>query len=61
MNYTELTRLLKQNGIEFVSHGKKHDIYFSPKTGRKVTVPRHGTKEIPDGTLNNILKTAGLK
>jgi len=30
-------------------HGKRHDIYFNPKTGRKAPVPRHS--EIKDTLL----------
>lgn len=60
MKTSELLKLLKQNGIEFVAHGKRHDIYRSPITGESFPVPRH-KDEIAKGTLHSILKSAGLK
>lgn len=57
---SELLKLLNQNGIKLVRHGKRHDIYYSPITGIKFEVPRHKT-EIKTGTLNSILSDAGLK
>lgn len=53
MKTQELLKLLKQNGIELQGHGKKHDKYYSPITGKTFTVPRHKA-EIATGTLNNI-------
>ena len=60
MKTSELLKLLKDNNIEFVKHGKKHDIYYSPITGECFPIPRH-TGEIARGTLSSILKSAGLK
>lgn len=60
MKTTELLKLLKKEGIEFKEHGKRHDMYYSPKTEKTFPVPRHKA-EIPIGTLNSILKDAGLK
>lgn len=60
MRLNELLKLLSSNGCYLVKHGKKHDRWYSPKTGKKMTIPRHA-KEIPTGTADNILKDAGLK
>ncbi len=60
MKTSELKKLLKKNGIEFIAHGSNHDIYRSPITNKTFTVPRHA-KEIKTGTLNSILKQAGIK
>jgi len=60
MKTAELLKLLKKNKIEFVRHGKKHDIYYSPLTQQQFPVPRHKT-EIMTGTLKSILEAAGLK
>lgn len=57
---SELLKVLKQNGIRFDHHGKRHDIYYSPITEKTFPVPRHVT-EIKIGTLQSILKDAGLK
>lgn len=60
MKTSELLKLFKENGIILNRYGKKHDLYFSPITYKIFPVPRHKT-EITRGTLQNILKDAGLK
>lgn len=60
MKTQELLKLLKKNECELLRNGSRHDIWYSHKTGKQFTVPRHKA-EIPAGTLNNILKDAGLK
>lgn len=60
MKLSELLKLLNKNGVKLVQHGKRHDIYFSPITGKSFPVPRHA-KEIADGTLKSILKDAGIE
>ena len=61
MKTNELVKLLKQNGCHLVGSRKKHDMGYSPISDSVVFVPRHGAKEIPTGTLNGILKQAGLQ
>lgn len=61
MKGTELTRLLRKNGCELTEHGKEHDKWHSNITGKDFRVPRHGSKEIATGTVNRILKDAGIK
>lgn len=60
MKIQELLKLLKKNNCEVLRNGSRHDIWFSPVTKKQFAVPRHKA-EIPIGTLNNILKDAGLK
>jgi len=60
VKYSELLKLFRQRGIIFIQHGKRHDLYYSPITHKKIPVPRHSA-EIPTGTLNNILKDAGIE
>ena len=57
---SELLKLFSKNGIVFIKHGKRHDIYYSPITNKYFPVPRHA-KEIATGTLKSIMKDAGLK
>lgn len=57
MTKVEIERKFKAVGWTIV-HGKKHDLAVSP-TGQKVPIPRH-TGDIPKGTAQNILKSAGL-
>jgi predicted RNA binding protein YcfA (HicA-like mRNA interferase family) len=61
MKTSELIKLFSKKGIELVGHGKEHDKYYSPITGKYVRIPRHRSKEIPTGTADRILKDAGLK
>lgn len=60
MKQGELMRIFRQHGITLVQHGKRHDLYYSPITGRQFPVPRHA-KEIAVGTLRSILRDAGLE
>ncbi|MCI8601556.1 MAG: type II toxin-antitoxin system HicA family toxin [Oscillospiraceae bacterium] len=60
MKLSELLKLFSKNNIKFLQHGKRHDIYYSPITGKKFPVPRHA-KEIAEGTLKSIKRDAGLE
>jgi predicted RNA binding protein YcfA (HicA-like mRNA interferase family) len=61
MKFSELVRLLAQN--EFVIVKEKGSIRYYGKTGwpRLIRGDYHGSKEVPSGTCNSILKAAGLK
>jgi predicted RNA binding protein YcfA (HicA-like mRNA interferase family) len=59
MSYRELVALFRKNGIEFVREAKgDHEIWYSPITRRRLTVPRNLKGE---GTLQRILRDSGLK
>lgn len=60
MTERDILRLLKKNGW-IIKEGANHHLATHPeKPGIKIPVPRH-KKDIPIGTVNNILKNAGLK
>ena len=60
MKIKELLKLLKQDGwLEKTQKGSHLQLVHPTKPG-KVTVPIHGG-DVPLGTLNSILKQAGLK
>jgi len=63
MTTTELIKLLEKNGWVNVRDGK-HKVFEHPNkktlSGRPLVVS-HGKQEIKPGTLNSILKDAGLK
>ena len=60
VNCKELIKLLKEDGwYEKDQKGSHLQLIHSTKTG-KVTVPMH-RGDVPKGTLNAILKQAGLK
>lgn len=60
MKTQELLKLLKKNHCFVLRNGSRHDIWYSSITEKQFSVPRHKA-EIPIGTLNNILKDAGIK
>lgn len=61
MKYSELKKLLKKNGCRLDHEGKRHEIWYSPITGQQFTVGRHNSQDVVSGTLNSILKAAGIK
>jgi predicted RNA binding protein YcfA (HicA-like mRNA interferase family) len=61
MKYSELRRILEDAGCWIKRNGSNHDIYYSPISENSFPVGRHTSKEIPTGTVNKILKQAGLK
>lgn len=61
MKTSELTKILKNGGCRLTGHGAEHDDWYSPITGKTVRIPRHSSKEVATGTVNRILKDAGLK
>ena len=61
MKVSELKKLLKENGCELYREGSRHEMWISHRTGKKFTVPRHGTQDVPKGTLNSIKRSAGIE
>lgn len=60
MKFNELYRLLESKGWNR-KEGKRHAMYVHPDFNFPIPVGRHPSKEVPTGTLNKILKDAGLK
>ena len=58
MKRAELLRELVNSGCYLLRHGKKHDIYANPRTGKKAPVPRH--TEIPNSLCDLIRKQLGI-
>ena len=57
MTYRELTRKLRRLGYEFYRQAAgSHEIWWHPGMGRRTTIPNHGPKDIPKGTLARILR-----
>ena len=61
MKVSEITKMLKKSKCYMKQHGKEHDEWYSPITGKTFRMPRHPSKELATGTANRILKDAGLK
>ena len=56
----DMIKLLSENGFIAVSQNGSHVKLRNTETGKQVIVPLHN-KDIKKGTLNSILKQAGLK
>ena len=61
MKTKELERILRGQKCYFVRHGKRHDVWYSTITHTHFPVPRHGAKEVADGTLADIVSQSGIK
>lgn len=61
MKVSEFIKYLKRNGCVIKRNGSRHDIWYCERTGKEAAVPRHSSKELPNGTLNEILKNIGLR
>lgn len=61
MKFSELVRLLEQSGFELVKEKGSIRYYAKPGVDKLIRVDYHGSREIPTGTCDAILKAAGLK
>ena len=61
MKFSELVRLLEENGFRSVKEKGSVRYYGKPGWLRLIRVDFHGSKEVPTGTCRAILKAAGLK
>ena len=61
MKFSELLRLLEENGFKMIK--EKGSVRYYAKNGwdRIIRVDYHGSKEVPRGTCSVILKAAGIK
>ena len=58
--YREIIKRLKLLGFEFDRQAAgSHEIWFNPITNRYTTLPNH-PGDMPEGTLQAILKQAGI-
>jgi predicted RNA binding protein YcfA (HicA-like mRNA interferase family) len=51
MKFSELVRLLEQNGFKLIREKGSIRYYAKPGVDRLIRVDYHGAKEIPTGTL----------
>lgn len=61
MNAKEVLKLAQDNGWQIKSQRGSHIKLIHKDFEKTAIIPYHGTKEIPKGTLNSILKQLGLK
>ena len=57
MNCRKLTRRLRQLGCEFVRQAPgSHEVWWNPTNEQFTVIPRHGSRDLPPGTLRAILR-----
>jgi predicted RNA binding protein YcfA (HicA-like mRNA interferase family) len=61
VKFSELVRLLEENGFTIVKQKRSVRYYGKAEHDKLIRVDYHGSKEIPTGTCNAILKAADLK
>ena len=61
MKYSELERKLVKHGCYFLKDGKKHPIWYSPKTQKEFQLSFHKSQEVKFGTLKSISIDSGVK
>jgi predicted RNA binding protein YcfA (HicA-like mRNA interferase family) len=61
MKFSELVRLLEKEGFHLVKEKGSIRYYGKPGHDRLIRVDYHGSKEVPTGTCQAILKAAGIK
>jgi predicted RNA binding protein YcfA (HicA-like mRNA interferase family) len=61
MKFSELVRLLQKSGFHLVKEKGSIRYYSKPGHDKLIRVDYHGSKEVPTGTCNAILKAAGIR
>ncbi|MCX7421161.1 MAG: type II toxin-antitoxin system HicA family toxin [Planctomycetia bacterium] len=61
MKVNDVIRLVESDGWELVAVRGSHRQYKHPHKPGKVTIAGKPSVDVPPGTLNSILKQAGLK
>jgi len=56
----QVIKILEKKGFVLDRSKGSHRIYFHPDTRRRVVVPFH-RKDLPQGTLREILRQAGVE
>ena len=61
MKFSELVKLLEENGFKVVK--EKGSIRYYGKLGwdKLIRIDYHGSKEVPRGTCHAIMKAAGIR
>jgi predicted RNA binding protein YcfA (HicA-like mRNA interferase family) len=61
LRFNELIKLLEKKGFRIIKEKGSIRYYGKPGWDKLIRVDYHATKEVPTGTLQSILKAAGLK
>ena len=61
MKVREIVRMLRKDGWEIVAQRGSHRQFKHPARPGRVTIAGHPGDEMATGTLNSVLKQAGLR
>jgi predicted RNA binding protein YcfA (HicA-like mRNA interferase family) len=61
MRFSELIRLLEGEGFRLVKEKGSIRYYSKPGAERLIRIDYHGSREVPTGTCEAILKAAGIR
>lgn len=61
MKVKEVISLLEDEGWELIRMRGDHRIYYRKGARRPIVIPGNLSDDLKDGTLNSILREAGLK
>lgn len=61
MKFSEIVRLLEDNGFRIVKEKGSIRCYGKPGWDKLIRVDYYGSKEVPSGTCHAILKAASYK
>lgn len=61
MKYSEVEKKLKAAGCYWLEDGKRHPLWYSPTTNKKVALSYHRGQEVKNGTLKSISRDMGVK
>ena len=60
MKFSELKKILRNNGCYLYTEGSKHEMWYSPITSNYFRVGSHNSEDVKKGTLHGILTYAGI-
>ena len=61
MKIRDVVRMIEEDGWREIRIRGSHRQFKNPSKPGRVTIAGHSSKDLPPGTLNSILKQAGLK
>jgi predicted RNA binding protein YcfA (HicA-like mRNA interferase family) len=61
VKFSELVRLLEENGFNIIREKGSIRYYGKPGWNTLIRVDYHGSKEVPTGTCHAIVKAAGIQ
>lgn len=60
MKVSELQKILKKINCYIIRHGSRHDIWYSPVTGKQFPVPRHPSQDVKREPITVLKRMQGF-